>query len=83
MDRQIVRVPDTDDPASPTVRHCYADLPLDGLYIARGESLVLVGQVHDAVPSPLLQSVSLEELGALSSRALRPLEWDFDTDLIA
>jgi small nuclear ribonucleoprotein (snRNP)-like protein len=82
VDRQIVRVPESDDDDSSRCRHYYADLPLDGFYIARGESLVLVGQVTDDA-SHLLQAVSLEELGALSARALRPLEWDFDTDLIA
>jgi hypothetical protein len=62
-------------------RHYYADLPLDGLYICRGESLVLVGSVADALPPA--HAVPLEALGELSARALRPLEWDFDTDLTA
>lgn len=64
-------------------RNYYADLPLDGLYIARGESLVLVGEVHDESNNVLMQSVTLEELGNLSSNALPSLEWDFDTDLTA
>jgi hypothetical protein len=80
MERQIVRV---DDPGDGTPRNYYADIPLDGLYMARGESLVLVGEVHDESNNILMQNVPLEELRKLSSRALRPLEWDFDNDLIA
>ena len=64
-------------------RNYYADLPLDGLYIARGESLVLVGEVHDESNNILMQPVTLEELGNLSPNALPSLEWDFDTDLTA
>ena len=64
-------------------RNYYADLPLDGLYIARGESLVLVGEVHDESNNILMQPVTLEELRNLSPNALPSLEWDFDTDLTA
>lgn len=64
-------------------RNFYADLPLEGLYIARGESLVLVGEVHDESNNILMQPVTMEEFGNLSPNALPPLEWDFDTDLTA
>lgn len=80
IDRQIVTVLDKGNGMR---RNYYADLPLDGLYIARGESLVLVGEVHDESNNVLMQSVTLEELGNLSSYALPSLEWDFDTDLTA
>ena len=80
----MVRVPLEEENRDDTrCRHYYADLPLDGLYIARGESLVLVGAVEDDDHHPLQQAVPLEELSALAGRALRPLEWDFDNDLIA
>ena len=64
-------------------RNFYADLPLEGLYIARGESLVLVGEVNDESNNVLMRPVTMEEFGNLSSDALPPLEWDFDTDLTA
>jgi hypothetical protein len=80
VDRQIVSVQDKDTGIK---RNYYSDIPLEGLYIARGESLVLVGEVHDESNNILLQPVSLEELGTLSSSALPRLEWDFDTDLTA
>lgn len=80
MDRQIVTVVDDQG----RKRNYYADLPLEGLYLGRGESLVLVGALHDDESNnPLLELVTLEELTKLSARAIPALEWDFDTDLTA
>ncbi len=79
MDRQIVTVVDDQG----RKRNYYADLPLEGLYLGRGESLVLVGAIHDESNNPLMQSVTLDELTKLSARAIPALEWDFDTDLTA
>lgn len=58
----------------------FADIPL-GVYVVRGDSMVLMGEVHDN--SALMERVSLEELEKLSAGADAPLEWDFDGDLIA
>jgi hypothetical protein len=80
VDRQIVSVIDKDNGMK---RNYYADIPLEGLYVARGESLVLVGEVHDESNNIIMQPVSMEELGTLSASALPRLEWDFDTDLTA
>jgi hypothetical protein len=80
VDRQIVSVRDK---ANGMKRNFYYDIPLEGLYVARGESLVLVGEVHDESKNILMQPVTHEELLQLSSDALPPLEWDFDTDLTA
>ena len=76
----------------------YSDIPL-GIYVIRGDSVVLLGSIHDmAVPSNM-KAVTLEELGELQAKQQQdkavaasninkdaengPLAWDFDTDLIA
>jgi LSM domain len=56
---------------------CYTDIPL-GMYIVRGDSMVLMGQAPKS--NSYMKKVSLEELEDLPSS---PLEWDFDMDLIA
>lgn len=82
VDRQIVSI--QNEESGGMKRNYYSDIPLEGIYIARGESLVLVGEVHDNDASTLLmQPVSIEELGKLSATALPTLEWDFDSDLTA
>jgi len=61
-------------------KNYYADIPL-GMYIVRGDSLVLCGEVHNQWP--LLEEVTLEELETLQDQAEAPLEWEFDLDLTA
>lgn len=71
----------------------YADVPL-GLYVVRGDSVVLLGQVASGGPSPphygnRLQEVPWEELEKRIAEQEQqdpkpePLQWDFDTDLVA
>lgn len=67
----------------------YADLPL-GLYVVRGDSMVLTGHIPHETDSTVtasvvpMKQVTLEELDQLQQPAsATPLEWDFDTDLIA
>ena len=61
-------------------KNYFADIPL-GMYIVRGDSMVLCGEVHNHWP--LLEEVSLEELDKLQAQAEPPLEWEFDLDLTA
>lgn len=74
---------------------CYADIPL-GLYIVRGDSVVLMGQVnnddddHDQDQSTPhgMKRMELEELQEMISKEEEQeqeeiLEWDFDKDLQA
>jgi hypothetical protein len=61
----------------------YNDIPL-GMYVVRGETVVLMGRVlEDHQQQPLMKEVSLEEMNRLQEALKEPLEWDFDTDLIA
>jgi hypothetical protein len=67
----------------------FADIPL-GLYIVRGDSMVLLGQVgQDDTGNGMkqLQLVELEEMVAGTTRKEshegEHLEWDFDKDLLA
>lgn len=59
----------------------HADTPL-GLYVVKGDSLVLMGEVSDHVSS---KEVTLEELEELveKNESEEQLEWDFDRDLIS
>ena len=61
------------------ITYC-ADIPL-GVYVVRGESVVLMGQMasdQGMNPIPLAQ---LEEMAGKSETT--KLEWDFDKDLLA
>lgn len=75
----------------------YADVPL-GLYVVRGDSIVLCGPLVDEDDIPAInayagrggpgnhhsmQKVTLEELAEKTADSAVQLEWDFDTDLIA
>lgn len=62
---------------------CYCDVPL-GLYVVRGDSIVLLGQVSSDNDSKM-KLVTLEELEELKqdNNASEELVWDFDTDLTA
>eukprot|EP00978_Attheya_sp_CCMP212_P028274 scaffold97255_cov49-Attheya_sp.AAC.6 len=74
----------------------YADVPL-GLYLVRGDSMVLLGEVEEEDDMGNLQNVSLEELEQLQNKKNEEttattgedgpvdqerLIWDFDTDLV-
>lgn len=61
----------------------YANIPL-GLYIVRGDSVVLMGQV-DAMREPnVMKEVSLAELDAIRKESGESeTVWDFDSDLVA
>jgi U6 snRNA-associated Sm-like protein LSm1 len=83
LERRIVAVR-RDNTTGNSPSHYYTDIPL-GLYIVRGESLVIIGEVHDESDTGggWMQRVTLDELQSLASRAEPPVEWDFDADLTA
>lgn len=74
----------------------YSDIPL-GVYVIRGDSIVLLGNVSDDNTNNQssnnrtfpLKEVPLEELEVKVEEEKKegtgeePLKWDFDTDLIA
>ena len=68
-------------------QHYHANQPL-GLYIVRGDSLVLMGEISDAIQASS-KEVTVEELEELCQEQQagdndeQELEWDFDNDLIA
>jgi hypothetical protein len=58
----------------------FADIAL-GVYIARGDSMVLLGQVGS---DDDMKQIELGELEAMILEAAEEqLEWDFDKDLLA
>jgi hypothetical protein len=58
----------------------FADVSL-GVYIARGDSMVLLGQVGS---DDGMKQIKLDELEAMTLEAVEEqLEWDFDKDLLA
>jgi hypothetical protein len=59
----------------------YNDIPL-GIYVVRGDTVVLMGRMVDG-ESQQMKEVPGEELEVLAQTSEKPLEWDFDTDLIA
>jgi len=61
----------------------FANIPL-GLYIVRGDSLVLMGQMDSMRESHVMKEVSLEELEKIREQASKEeTVWDFDSDLVA
>ena len=59
---------------------CYADVPL-GVYIVRGDSMVLMGQISS---DDGMKRVELEEFEEIVKNSQsEALEWDFDKDLLA
>jgi len=58
----------------------FADVPL-GVYLVRGESMVLLGQISSDEGMKQVEVDQLEEIMKKSSSS--PLEWDFDKDLLA
>lgn len=59
----------------------YSDIPL-GIYIVRGESLVLLGQVSPDDGMTKLEPKELEERKR-KDVADKELSWEFDQDLLA
>ncbi|CAB9502461.1 U6 snRNA-associated Sm-like protein LSm1 [Seminavis robusta] len=75
----------------------YSDIPL-GVYVIRGDSVVILGTIHDMpINNHTMKQVTLEELGEMQAKdnnnnsnnnnnneeSTGPLTWDFDADLIA
>lgn len=58
----------------------FADIPL-GVYIVRGDSMVMLGQISSDQGMKQVEVDELEELKKKSESG--PLEWDFDKDLLA
>jgi hypothetical protein len=60
----------------------YADVSL-GLYVVRGDSMVLLGQVDEFIPQQL-KEVKLEDLVLMIAESgAGALNWDVDADLQA
>lgn len=61
----------------------FADVPL-GLYVVRGDSTVLLGQIGDFLPEDRMKEVSVDELESMTKESgAGTLDWDFDNDLTA
>lgn len=61
----------------------YCDVPM-GLYVVRGDSMVLLGQVGDFMLKEKMKSVDLDELMAMIAESgTGAINWDFDADLEA
>lgn len=66
----------------------HADTPL-GLYVVRGDSMVLMGEINEEGTAGTSKEISVEELEerleaqAEKEERLVESEWDFDTDLIS
>jgi hypothetical protein len=60
----------------------YADVPL-GLFVVRGDSMVLLGQVGDFVPQQLREVELAELVAMISESGTGALNWDVDADLQA
>lgn len=58
----------------------YCDVPL-GMYIVRGDSMVLTGLLNEMLQDNVMTKVSKDELDELKGKT--PLNWDVDQDLIA
>jgi hypothetical protein len=60
----------------------YADIPL-GLYIVRGDAMVLMGQVSDFFAQPMKKVELNELLSLIEESGTGALNWDVDMDLQA
>jgi U6 snRNA-associated Sm-like protein LSm1 len=62
----------------------YHDVPL-GVYVLRGDSMVLMGQLNEMQERAVMREISLDELERMEQAETRekPLVWDFDNDLVA
>lgn len=61
-------------------QYYYADVPL-GIYVVRGDSMVLAGDVNDNLQ--MMEKVSIDKLKEIRKIAIPELNWDFDADLTA
>lgn len=61
-------------------QYYYADVPL-GIYVVRGDSMVLAGDVNDSLQ--MMEKVSIDKLKEIRKTAIPELNWDFDADLTA
>ena len=76
-------------PKDPSKTTYFCDIPL-GVYVIRGDSVVLLGNMDDQKVANL-KEISLDELqqkeeeaaNAAPEAQVDPLTWDFDADLIA
>jgi hypothetical protein len=57
---------------------CYSDVPM-GVYIVRGDSIVLLGQISPDDGMKQVEPTEIEEM----MNETASLEWDFDKDLQA
>eukprot|EP01035_Chromulina_nebulosa_P019017 gene19017-24837_t len=56
----------------------YCDIPL-GLYIVRGDNIVLLGEIDDIKElSSKMQQISLEELSQLQEQVSSKLDWNIE-----
>lgn len=79
----IPRDPSLNGPPSTSSLY-YSDVPL-GLYVVRGDSVVVMGRTNPAASTAVGQAVSLQELEEIQRKqpAAGELDWDVDTDLVA
>lgn len=77
IERRIVTVPNDDG----RFHYYYSDIPL-GIYVVRGDSMVLAGDVEED-DKDRMEQVTIEKLKELSKNSIEELEWDFDNDLTA
>jgi U6 snRNA-associated Sm-like protein LSm1 len=59
----------------------YTDIPL-GLYVVRGDTVVILGQIPSTANPQWMQPVTVEEINERMEQTTS-LQWDFDNDLIA
>ncbi len=65
--------------ASSLVVDKYCDMPL-GLYIVRGDNIVLLGELDDELErNQKLEKINPEELAQYPDEGIGKLEWDFET----
>jgi U6 snRNA-associated Sm-like protein LSm1 len=64
-------------------RTLYTDIPL-GLYVVRGDTVVILGQIPSTATPQWMQPVTVEEINERMEQTKESsLQWDFDNDLIA
>lgn len=82
VERRHVVIPKDPSSSSSSTAVYYSDVPL-GLYVVRGDSVVIMGRTSPA--ATVGQAVSLQELEEIQRKqaAAAELEWDVDTDLVA
>ena len=82
VERRHVVIPKDPSSASFSSAVYYSDVPL-GLYVVRGDSVVIMGRTSPA--AAVGQAVSLQELEEIQRKepVAAELDWDVDTDLVA